>query len=234
MSSIKRSPCVKHQAGQHTQPAQDLNRFSVPRIEVSDYYKDSKVLLGVAAMRFAGYRLARIWTDLGKVRPPGDIDQRAWPALGDKPPKFGDILQYAQPGPRPSDQLLRIAEATGYAAILHKFFSQGSALPARLSEVSGAAKPDDIRMMSALLYHLQVMLIVLGLWQNVPTVWKVVDQVPGITKTLTGGDLGGKWTVATYKLEDEFNKELAIENWRHPNSWPTAGRCSRRSARAPA
>jgi len=184
---------------------------------LSDYYKDSKVLLGVAAMRFAGYRLARIWTDLGKVRPPGDIDQPAWPALGDKPPKFGDILQYARPGPRPSDQLLRIAEATGYAAILHKFFSQGSALPARLSEVSGAAKPDDIRMMSALLYHLQVMLIVLGLWQNVPTVWKVVDQVPGITKTLTGGDLGGKWTVATYKLEDEFNKELAIENWRHPN-----------------
>ena len=175
------------------------------------------MLLGVAAMRFAGYRLARIWTDLGKVRPPGDIDRpgpgRRWAtsrrssttscnmrSLGRDPatsccasPRPPATPPYCTSSSRRGRRCLRVWRGLRRGqARRHPHNNRPALPPAGDAHRAGPLAERADRLEGG-------------------------RSGPGITKTLTGGDLGGKWTVATYKLEDEFNKELAIENWRHPN-----------------
>ncbi len=183
---------------------------------LNSYYRDPKVLMGIAGMRVAASRLSNIWKDLGKVRPPGDATQPRWPDLTDVAPKPDSILQYAQPGPQPSEQLQRIAEATAYASLLHRFYSKGAALPKSLEESGAAPRPDDVKVASALLFHLQVELIVLGLWQNIPVVEAVIHSDPAIIRTITGPTLDLRWNKLIFDLTDEFNKELNLANWAHP------------------
>jgi hypothetical protein len=174
------------------------------------YYSDPTVVMGIAEMRYAAGRLTEIWDQLGKVRPKlFEADQPpSWPQLENTPIDPNIVFRSARTNSSgtPPPQLLNIVLATRQAAQLHRFLSHAVTMPKSLSEVGPTPPPWAIKQMAALLFHLQIEVLVFALWQNLPNARLLTSKFkvspPGIEPEIS-------------RLEDAFIKEIGSTDPTH-------------------
>jgi hypothetical protein len=172
---------------------------------LDDYYRDPKVLAGIAMMRFAASRIEMIWEQLANVRPAGPTTPPAWPKLEEehKP------LEFYLPSARNHAgtmgyQMVQIAITIQNAERVYSVVKQVTVLPRSTQEVGPRQSREMTAWISAKVWHLQVEVTILRLWQNLPVARMILEQ----HRTVDRGDDATGWMLEVDALTSEFQEEL--------------------------